>query len=107
MSEDILESAKIEYPKTEPTTGETAQQEAAARAKRSASKVFTPEEAIAKCKELEDGDIIPALRRCIEKLLRELTEARAELSTGEITILQHDNRELKAKLAAIQEALTK
>ena len=106
MSEDIMEQAKVEYPKVPPTeTAETAQQqEAIAKAKRSASKVFTPEEAIAKCKEIEDGDVIPALRRCIEKLAKELFDAKDELLNGDTAKLKADNEALKAKLNAIREA---
>ena len=104
MPEEILESAKVEYPKVDPTTGETAQQEAAARAKRSASKVFTPEEAIAKCKELEDGDLVPALRRCIEKLTRELADAQDAITNGDTAKLKVENEALKARLNAIREA---
>ena len=106
MSEDILEQAKVDYPKvpTTETTETVQQQEAAAKAKRSASKVFIPEEAIAKCKEIEDGDLIPALRRCIEKLTKELSDAREELLNGDTAKLKADNEALKTKLNAIREA---
>jgi len=80
------------------------QQAEAAKKARAATKVFSPEEAIAALKGIESDDILPAARRCIEKLIREINDLKYELSNGDMAKMREENEKLKNKLSAIREA---